>query len=88
MYEMRIVSWDDFAQRAKKMYLDEPLRTRYIVRYSHSQGKFCAKVTDDLKVGCFQHVMGALVKMATHCVSAHAVHPVQERSSNRCEEAG
>eukprot|EP00892_Ulva_mutabilis_P009535 jgi/Ulvmu1/6954/UM033_0011.1 len=49
---MRIASWDDFAERAKKMYLDEPLRTRYVVRYNHSQGKFCAKVTDDVK--CIQ----------------------------------
>lgn len=75
---MRITSWDDFAERAKKMYLDEPLRTRYIVRYSHCQGKFCAKVTDDFKVGCFLHVVGAPVELVIHCVRAHAVHSVQE----------
>ena len=78
---MRIASWDDFAERAKKMYLDEPMRTRYIVRYNHSQKKFCAKVTDDFKV-CSLHPLracrtGATILNVKHSdLVLHAVHSV------------
>lgn len=50
---MRVASWDEFAQRAKKMYLEEPMRTRYLVRYNHDRSRLCVKVTDDVKV-CLQ----------------------------------
>lgn len=47
---MRVLSWDEFAQKAKKMYIEEPMRTRYLVRYNHDRSRLCVKVTDDVKV--------------------------------------
>lgn len=51
---MRVASWDEFAQKAKKMYLEEPMRTRYLVRYNHDRSRLCVKVTDDVKVGSWE----------------------------------
>lgn len=50
---MYIDSWDDFAQRARQMFLSDPMGTRYIIRYNHARGKVVAKVTDDKK--CWQY---------------------------------
>lgn len=56
---MRVASWEEFAQRAKKMYLEEPMRTRYLVRYNHDRSRLCVKVTDDVKVCTFDRTLHA-----------------------------
>ena len=49
---MYIASWDDFSQRARSLYLAEPMRTRYCIRYDHSASRLVVKVTDDVKARC------------------------------------
>lgn len=78
LLNMRISSWEEFAERAKKMYLDEPMRTRYIVTYKHAKGKFCVKVTDDFKVrplDCLQSLM------CSHTVFRTCISPCSASSS-------
>ncbi|KAK4048565.1 hypothetical protein OIV83_004733 [Microbotryomycetes sp. JL201] len=41
--------WDDFARQCKDMYAQEPLKTRYCVRWRHQTGLLVLKVTDDAK---------------------------------------
>lgn len=44
---MYIESWDTFYQQARELFIVEPLRTRYVLKYRHCDGKFSVKVTDD-----------------------------------------
>eukprot|EP00656_Telonema_subtile_P057682 TRINITY_DN9545_c0_g1_i1.p1 TRINITY_DN9545_c0_g1~~TRINITY_DN9545_c0_g1_i1.p1 ORF type:complete len:115 (-),score=28.04 TRINITY_DN9545_c0_g1_i1:213-557(-) len=39
--------WDDFYQAAHQLYVEAPARTRYSMKYRHSEGKLVLKVTDD-----------------------------------------
>jgi signal recognition particle subunit SRP9 len=44
---MFIEDWDSFFEQAQQLYRTDPLRTRYVFKYSHSSGKLILKVTDD-----------------------------------------
>uniref|UniRef100_A0A6B2LUM8 Signal recognition particle 9 kDa protein n=1 Tax=Arcella intermedia TaxID=1963864 RepID=A0A6B2LUM8_9EUKA len=39
--------WDQFAEAAEKCYLRNPMTTRYLLKYRHSEGKVVIKVTDN-----------------------------------------
>ena len=54
---MYISSWEEFSQKAKALYLADPLRARYCIRYTHSGSKLVVKVTDDVKVCLHCHVI-------------------------------
>lgn len=45
---MYIEDWESFAQQAEALFRSQPLRTRYVLKYQHSQGKLTLKVTDDI----------------------------------------
>lgn len=47
---MYIESADSFIQQAEDLYRSNPLRTRYVVKYRHCDGKLSMKVTDDITV--------------------------------------
>lgn len=47
---MYVATWEEFSQRAKSLYLADPMRTRYCIRYDHSGSSLVVKVTDDVKV--------------------------------------
>ena len=49
---MFLESLDDFVQQAEELYLKDPLRTRYVLKYKHRDGKLFLKVTDDKVVRC------------------------------------
>ncbi|KAK9832892.1 hypothetical protein WJX74_000946 [Apatococcus lobatus] len=49
---MYIEDWESFAQQAEALFRSEPLRTRYVLKYQHSQGRLTLKVTDDIQ--CLQ----------------------------------
>ncbi|KAJ3055594.1 Signal recognition particle protein [Rhizophlyctis rosea] len=38
--------WDDYQKSVEALYLSAPLRTRYVVKYRHCDGKLVLKVTD------------------------------------------
>eukprot|EP00051_Salpingoeca_urceolata_P033845 m.22442 g.22442 ORF g.22442 m.22442 type:complete len:79 (-) comp6818_c0_seq1:109-345(-) len=40
-------TWDEFAARAEELYLHEPERTRYSIKFRHSDSLVVLKVTDD-----------------------------------------
>ncbi|KAK9057362.1 hypothetical protein SSX86_022197 [Deinandra increscens subsp. villosa] len=42
-----IVSWDDFVERSVQLFRASPQKTRYVMKYRHSDGKLVLKVTDD-----------------------------------------
>ncbi|BDA40442.1 probable signal recognition particle 9 kDa protein at N-terminal half [Coccomyxa sp. Obi] len=44
---MFIEDWNSFYEQAEQLYRNDPLRTRYVLKYSHSGGKLVLKVTDD-----------------------------------------
>lgn len=47
---MYIESVDSFIQQAEDLYRTNPLRTRYVVKYRHCDGKLSLKVTDNVTV--------------------------------------
>ncbi|KAI3526654.1 hypothetical protein L1887_05914 [Cichorium endivia] len=42
-----IISWDDFVERSVQLFRANPEKTRYVMKYRHSEGKLVLKVTDD-----------------------------------------
>ncbi|KAI3668078.1 hypothetical protein L6452_43153 [Arctium lappa] len=42
-----IISWDDFVERSVQLFRSNPEKTRYVMKYRHSEGKLVLKVTDD-----------------------------------------
>ena len=47
---MFLENLDDFVQQAEELYLKDPLRVRYVLKYKHKEGKLLLKVTDDKMV--------------------------------------
>lgn len=42
-----VESLDAFVEQAEALYRASPLRTRYVLKYSHSKGKLTLRATDD-----------------------------------------
>ena len=40
-------SWEEFAKAAELLYLDEPSKCRFVMKYRHSDGKLVLKCTDN-----------------------------------------
>lgn len=57
---MYIEDWESFAQQAEALFRSQPLRTRYVLKYQHSQGKLTLKVTDDITVKARSRGLGFL----------------------------
>ncbi len=49
---MYVEDWDSFLQMAEALFRQAPLRTRYVLKYRHCDGKLVLKVTDDVAVSC------------------------------------
>ena len=43
-----IASWDDFLDKSTKLFLEAPSRTRYSIKYRHTDCQMVLKVTDDV----------------------------------------
>eukprot|EP00118_Oscarella_pearsei_P028467 m.2218 g.2218 ORF g.2218 m.2218 type:complete len:82 (+) comp8465_c0_seq1:70-315(+) len=41
-------TWDDFSRMAEQIYLENPYKTRFVVKYRHCEAKLVLKVTDDV----------------------------------------
>ena len=48
---MYIENWESFYQQAVDLYQNDPLKTRFVTKYRHCDGKLTLKVTDDTTVG-------------------------------------
>ncbi|XP_029790774.1 signal recognition particle 9 kDa protein isoform X1 [Suricata suricatta] len=44
-------TWEEFSRAAEKLYLADPMKARVVLKYRHSDGSLCIKVTDDLVEG-------------------------------------
>ena len=42
-----IESLDSFVEQAEALYKQNPLKSRYVIKYTHCKGKLTLKVTDD-----------------------------------------
>nr|GMD23680.1 signal recognition particle 9 kDa protein [Ipomoea batatas]GMD27952.1 signal recognition particle 9 kDa protein [Ipomoea batatas] len=42
-----ITLWDDFVEKSVQLFRADPEKTRYVMKYRHSDGKLVLKVTDD-----------------------------------------
>ena len=42
-----VESIDSFVDQAEALYKQDPLKSRYVIKYNHSKGKLVLKVTDD-----------------------------------------
>jgi hypothetical protein len=47
---MYIEDFSTFYQQAQELVTQQPLRTRYVIKYKHKEGKLVLKVTDDVVV--------------------------------------
>lgn len=45
-----IASWDEFSRAAERLYLNNPDKCRFVVKYRHTNGKLYVKITDDSTV--------------------------------------
>ncbi|XP_037678556.1 signal recognition particle 9 kDa protein-like [Choloepus didactylus] len=41
-------NWEEFSHAAEKLYLADPMKAHVVLKYGHSNGSLCIKVTDDL----------------------------------------
>lgn len=48
-----LTSWEDFEKAAERLYLQDPMKARYVIQYDHQKGCLCMKMTDD--VVCIQY---------------------------------
>ncbi|KAK2184311.1 hypothetical protein NP493_270g00040 [Ridgeia piscesae] len=42
-----INSWEEFAKAAEKLYLADPAKCRFVMKYRHCGGQLVIKMTDD-----------------------------------------
>jgi signal recognition particle subunit SRP9 len=48
-----LTTWEDFEKAAERLYLQDPNKARYTLKYDHSAGALSMKMTDD--VVCLQY---------------------------------
>ncbi|KAH7972745.1 hypothetical protein HPB52_016620 [Rhipicephalus sanguineus] len=42
-----ITSWEEFSKAAERLYLADPMKVRFTLKYRHCDGKLQVKVTDN-----------------------------------------
>ena len=79
---MYIADWDTFAEQAEALYRSDPLRTRYVLKYRHCDGKAVLKVTDDKTASVItdqsNYLTSARMKRGFVTVRIYAGCPVQD----------
>ena len=92
---MYLESLDSFVQQAEALFASNPLKTRYVMKYRHCDGKLVLKVTDDDTVSAPappMHRPAANTAPAAasdaDALPAAAVPAIQDRPAGRPEEGG
>ncbi|OQV19056.1 hypothetical protein BV898_06910 [Hypsibius exemplaris] len=44
---VNIVSWDDFSKKAEELYLSDPEKARFTMKFREEEGAVVLKMTDD-----------------------------------------
>lgn len=55
-----VKSWDDFEIAAEGMYMRNPDKSRFSMKYIHHKGELILKITDNVKV---KHKMDLLIAL-------------------------
>lgn len=42
-----IQNWEEFSKAAQGLYLDDPMKCRFVLKYRHNDGKLVIKMTDN-----------------------------------------
>ncbi|XP_012270194.1 signal recognition particle 9 kDa protein [Orussus abietinus] len=48
-----LTSWEEFEKVAERLYLQDPLKARFSMKYCHKKGLLCLKLTDNCT--CLQY---------------------------------
>uniref|UniRef100_A0A2K5IDC6 SRP9 domain-containing protein n=1 Tax=Colobus angolensis palliatus TaxID=336983 RepID=A0A2K5IDC6_COLAP len=59
-------TWEEFSRAAEKLYLADPMKARVVLKYRHSDGNLCVKVTDDLVRQCLALLLR--LECSAHCI--------------------
>uniref|UniRef100_A0A2K6MCK4 Signal recognition particle 9 n=2 Tax=Rhinopithecus TaxID=542827 RepID=A0A2K6MCK4_RHIBE len=59
-------TWEEFSRAAEKLYLADPMKARVVLKYRHSDGNLCVKVTDDLVRQCLALLLR--LECSGHCI--------------------
>lgn len=43
-----LTTWEDFEKAAERLYLQDPIKARYTLKYDHVRGSLEMKMTDDI----------------------------------------
>jgi len=54
-------TWEDFEKAAERLYLQDPMKARYVMQYDHKEGCLKMKMTGD--VVCIQYKTDAAQDM-------------------------
>ncbi|XP_015926755.1 signal recognition particle 9 kDa protein [Parasteatoda tepidariorum] len=47
-------TWEEFAKSAERLYIQDPMKVRFSMKYRHCDGKLVIKITDN--VACFMYM--------------------------------
>uniref|UniRef100_A0A8I3WG03 Signal recognition particle 9 n=1 Tax=Callithrix jacchus TaxID=9483 RepID=A0A8I3WG03_CALJA len=63
-------TWEEFSRAAEKLYLADPMKVRVVLKYRHTDGNLCIKVTDDLVRQCLALLLRLECNgmMIAHCI--------------------
>lgn len=42
-----VKTWDEFAKNAEILYVNDPMKSRFTIKYRHCDGTLTIKITDD-----------------------------------------
>lgn len=46
-------TWEEFEKAAERLYLQEPTKVRYVMKYIHSKNQLVLKMTDNVVVSSY-----------------------------------
>lgn len=55
-----IKTWEDFEKAGERLYLQEPTKVRYTMKYTHSKNQLVLKMTDDVVVSLVLIIMAVI----------------------------
>ncbi|GFQ90860.1 signal recognition particle 9 kDa protein [Trichonephila clavipes] len=41
-------TWEEFAKAAERLYINDPMKVRFTLKYRHCDGKLIIKITDNI----------------------------------------
>ncbi|ENN76689.1 signal recognition particle 9 kDa protein [Dendroctonus ponderosae] len=73
-------SWEEFEKAAEKLYLQDPSKVRYTMKYAHSKNHLILKMTDDSRCLQFKTEIAQDLRKIDKFVSNLVRHMVSKES--------